>query len=72
MAKEKIHAVLSEYKHGRLKSSSGHTVTKTSQALAIALSEAREAGAKIPYRRSTRGSRPFSESEMTRGYRRVG
>ena len=72
MAKDKIHAVLSEYKHGTLKSSSGQKVTAKKQAVAIALSEDREAGAKIPYRRSTRGSRPFSESEMTRGYRRVG
>ena len=37
-----------EYKEGSLKSSSGKPVKSKKQAVAIALSEARQAGAKIP------------------------
>lgn len=48
----KVHKVMSEFKKGQLKSSSGQKVTKRKQAIAIALSEAREAGAKIPKKRS--------------------
>jgi hypothetical protein len=46
--KKKIAKVLDEYKHGSLKSSSGQKVRNRKQAVAIALSEARSAGAKIP------------------------
>jgi hypothetical protein len=45
---KKVHKVMSEYKHGSLKSSSGGKVKSRKQAVAIALSEARSAGAKIP------------------------
>ncbi len=45
---KKIHKVLKEYKEGQLKSSSGDKVKSRKQAVAIALSEARSAGAKIP------------------------
>jgi len=44
----KIHKVMKEYKEGELASSSGRKVTSRKQAVAIALSEARESGAKIP------------------------
>jgi len=44
----KVHKVMKEHKEGTLKSSSGKKVTSRKQAVAIALSEAREAGAKIP------------------------
>jgi hypothetical protein len=37
-----------EFKHGQLKSGSGHKVTNSKQAKAIALSEAREGGGKVP------------------------
>jgi len=40
-AADKIHKVMSEYKGGTLKSSSGAKVTKRKQAVAIAMSEAR-------------------------------
>jgi len=40
MKKEKVHKVMSEYKEGTLKSSSGQKVTNSKQAIAIALSEA--------------------------------
>lgn len=48
----KIHKVMKEYKKGELKSSSGDKVKGRKQAVAIALSEARAAGAKIPKKKS--------------------
>ncbi len=45
----KIEKVMHEYKHGELKSGNSNKKVKSrKQAVAIALSEAREAGAKIP------------------------
>jgi hypothetical protein len=46
--KKKVAKVMDEFKHGSLKSSSGRKVTDRKQAVAIALSEARSAGVKIP------------------------
>ena len=46
--KRKIHKVMKEHKQGKLKSGSGKKVKSRKQAVAIALSEARESGAKIP------------------------
>lgn len=47
--KEKVSKVMHEWKAGTLKSGgSGKTVTNRKQAIAIALSEARRAGADIP------------------------
>jgi hypothetical protein len=46
--KRKVAKVMREYKRGTLKSSSGSKVRKRKQAVAIALSEARRSGAKIP------------------------
>ena len=43
----KIRKVMREYKHGELRSSSGAKVRTRKQAVAIALSEARQAGARI-------------------------
>lgn len=40
----KVHKVMHEFKEGKLRSSSGKKVTKRSQAIAIALSEARRRG----------------------------
>lgn len=51
--KRKIKKVMHEYKHGDLKSSSGKKVTRRKQAVAIALSEARAAGARIPKKKKT-------------------
>ena len=46
---EKVHKALHEEKEGTLKSGrSGKKVTSRKQAIAIGLSEAREAGAKVP------------------------
>ena len=44
----KIRKVMKEHKEGSLKSGSGKKVTSRKQAVAIALSEARKSGAKIP------------------------
>jgi hypothetical protein len=44
---------MKEYKEGELKSGSSGKVKSRKQAVAIALSEARQAGAKIPRKKST-------------------
>ncbi len=46
--KEKIHTVMKEFKRGTLHSGSGAKVSNPKQAVAIGLSEARKAGAKLP------------------------
>ncbi len=46
--KTKVRKVMSEYKCGSLRSSSGAKVRTRKQAVAIALSEARRSGASIP------------------------
>ena len=46
--KSKIEKVMKEHKEGKLKSGGGKKVKSRKQAVAIALSEARKAGAKIP------------------------
>ena len=51
--KKKIHKVMSEYKHGKLKSGTGGKVKSRKQAVAVALSEARRSGAKIPRKKAT-------------------
>ena len=43
---------MSEYKHGSLKSGSGGKVKSRKQAVAIALSEARSAGSRIPKKKT--------------------
>jgi hypothetical protein len=47
-AQDKVEDVMHEYKKGKLKSSSGRKVKNRKQAVAIGLSEAREAGLKVP------------------------
>jgi hypothetical protein len=47
-ATEKIGTVMHEFKEGTLKTSAGDKVTKRKQAIAIAISEAREDGLKVP------------------------
>jgi len=48
-AQEKVHKAMEEFKEGKLKSgTSGKKVTNRKQAVAIGLSEARKAGAKVP------------------------
>ena len=53
MAEEKVEKAMHERKHGTLKSGrSGKTVKSRKQAIAIGLSEARQAGAKVPNKKS--------------------
>jgi hypothetical protein len=47
-AQEKIATVMKEFKEGDLKSSSGKKVKERKQAVAIALSEAKAKGLKVP------------------------
>src|SRR5207244_913765 len=47
-AQKKVGKVMHEYKHGQLKSGGKRKVTNPKQAIAIALSEARRSGAKVP------------------------
>lgn len=50
-ASKNVESAMRRRKRGTLKSSSGRTVTSRKQAIAIGLSEARRAGAKVPRRR---------------------
>ena len=53
--KSKVKKVMREYKKGSLKSGrSGAKVKSKKQAVAIALSEARKSGAKIPRKKATK------------------
>ena len=51
---KKVSKVMREYKQGSLRSGSGGKVRKRKQAVAIALSEARKSGARIPRRGASR------------------
>ncbi|ETZ23063.1 hypothetical protein N824_20720 [Pedobacter sp. V48] len=51
-ASEKVEETMHEMKEGKLKSGSGKKVTSKKQAIAIGLSEARKAGAKVPRKKS--------------------
>ncbi len=54
-AQEKVEENMHEMKQGKLKSGrSGKKVTSRKQAIAIGLSEARKAGAKVPKKAGTR------------------
>ncbi len=52
--KAKVQKVMHEFKEGKLKSGGRKTVRNPKQAIAIALSEARQSGAKIPKKPATR------------------
>ena len=55
-AQKKVEKVMREKKKGTLKSGrSGKKVTSRKQAIAIGLSEARKAGAKVPKKKSSSG-----------------
>ena len=63
-AQDKVEKTMHEFKEGSLKSGgSGKKVTNPKQAIAIGLSEAREAGAKVPKKKST--ARKSSEGRPT-------
>jgi len=53
-ASEKVEKAMHEMKAGKLRSSNGQKVTSRKQAIAIGLSEAREAGGKVPKKSETK------------------
>jgi hypothetical protein len=53
-ASKRVESAMRRKKKGTLKSSSGRKVTSRKQAIAIGLSEAREKGAKVPSRKTSR------------------
>ena len=55
-ASAKVERVMHEKKAGTLRSGSGKKVTSRKQAIAIGLSEARKAGAKVPRKKKSRSS----------------
>lgn len=62
----KTEKVMHEYKHGELKSGSGKKVKNRKQAVAIALNEARQSGAKIPKEGSAKKSSSSKKSSSKR------
>jgi hypothetical protein len=52
-ASSKVEKTMRERKQGTLRSGSGKKVTSKKQAIAIGLSEARKAGAKVPKKKSS-------------------
>ena len=52
-AENKVSKVMHEFKSGKLKSSSGDKVQNRKQAVAIGISEAKQAGMKVPSKRSS-------------------
>ena len=66
-AQSKVKRAMHEYKHGSLKSGgSGRKVKSRKQAIAIGLSEAREAGGKVPARKSAKKSSKKSSRKTSR------
>ena len=59
-ASRNVASTMRRKKKGTLKSGSGRKVTSQKQAIAIGLSEAREKGAKVPPRKSSKSSRKSS------------
>ena len=55
-ASKNVESTMRRRKRGTLKSGSGRTVKSRKQAIAIGLNEAREKGAKVPSRKSSRKS----------------
>ena len=60
-ASKRVESAMRRKKKGTLKSGSGRKVTSRKQAIAIALSEAREKGAKVP----ARGSRSSGKKKSS-------
>ena len=56
-ASKRVESAMRRKKKGTLKSSSGRKVTSRKQAIAIGLSEAREKGAKVPSRKTSRSKK---------------
>jgi hypothetical protein len=70
-AGEKVEKAMHERKHGTLKSGrSGKKVTSKKQAIAIGLSEAREAGGKVPSKKSSKKGGSKNGSKKRSGKKR--
>jgi uncharacterized protein DUF6496 len=65
-ASRNVKSAMRRRKRGTLKSGSGRKVTSRKQAIAIGLSEAREKGAKVPRRKSSRKRSRKSSSSSSR------
>jgi hypothetical protein len=66
-ATKRVESAMHRKKKGTLKSSSGQKVTSRKQAIAIALSEAREKGAKVP---PAKGKRKAKKAKKARSRER--
>lgn len=68
-ARKKVSKVMHEYKHGQLKSGGRRKVKNPKQAIAIALSEARQSGEKVPppKKKSARKKSSSKKSTKTAG-----
>jgi hypothetical protein len=64
-ASEKVEKAMHERKKGTLKSGSGKKVTSKKQAIAIGLSEAREAGGKVPRKKSSSKKKSSSRKKSS-------
>jgi hypothetical protein len=69
-ASKNVESAMRRRKKGTLKSGSGRTVRSRKQAIAIGLSEAREKGAKVPARGSSRTSAKKRKSAKKRRTRK--
>ena len=65
-AQDKVEKVMHEKKHGTLKSGSGKKVTSRKQAIAIGLSEARKAGAKVPKKKGATKKKAAKKKSATK------
>ena len=66
-AQKSVKRAMHKRKQGTLHSGSGEVVTSKKQAIAIGLSEAREAGAKVPSKRGRRKRRTAISGRRTVG-----
>ncbi len=70
-AASKVKKAMHERKRGTLKSGrSGKTVKSRKQAIAIGLSEARRAGAKVPAKKKSSGSKSSTSKKSSAGSKR--
>jgi hypothetical protein len=65
-ASKNVESAMRRRKKGTLKSGSGRTVKSRKQAIAIALSETREKGGKVPKRKSTRKRKTAGRTRTAR------
>jgi Family of unknown function (DUF6496) len=69
-ASKNVESAMRRRKRGTLKSGSGRTVRSRKQAIAIALSEAREKGAKVPRKSSRKRAKKGGASKAKKASRK--